>query len=257
MSRSAYEEQTPEDALHDIRIIGRNGAALDGGVHNGLTEKTMQRNGLPHVLYNTLIYLRNVNRFEVSGLKLSNLRYWGVTFAYCSCGSVRELCFDAANDVPNQDGIDCRVGCHDIVAENIGGRTGDDCFAATALLWDRQITGLSPDIHHITVRNFRVECTGGHGLIRLLNQDGIRLHDILIENIYDTAIDSGGPSCIAAVRIGDKSYSKERLAVKGETYGITVKNVRTASSVGIKTGSDCVTELYAEDIRVLMKKGIE
>ena len=63
--------------------------------------------------------------------------------------------------------------------------------------------------------------------VRLLNQGGVPLHDILIDGVEDVGRSSehmhGGG--IYAVRIGDTHLYGERHATKEETYNITVKNV--------------------------------
>jgi hypothetical protein len=62
--------------------------------------------------------------------------------------------------------------------------------------------------------------------VRLLNQGDIKLHDILVDGVYDTSnespyMDKG----FYAVRIGDTRMYGTRHATEDETYNITVKNV--------------------------------
>ena len=85
--------------------------------------------------------------------------------------------------------------------------------------------GLPTDLCNVEIRNIRTAayCTN----VRLLNQGDIRLHDILIDGVYDmsresTHMDKG----LYAVRIGDTHLYGRRHATEDETYNITVKNVR-------------------------------
>ena len=71
------------------------------------------------------------------------------------------------------------------------------------------------------IRNIRTAafCTN----VRLLNQGDIKLHDIVIDGVYDMGresvhMDSG----IFAVRIGDTRLYGPRHSTEDETYNITV-----------------------------------
>ena len=247
ISRGAWEiDPAP---LSDISIAGINGAALDGGTEdNGLHERTAFTDGRPAVLHNTFLLLRHVSGFRVGGLRLMNPRYWCMTFYYCWDGVISDLAFEAADNVPNQDGIDLRAGCHDILIENLTGSTGDDTVALTALgsVNDGKfaVARLPRDIHHVVIRNVSAEVTGGHGIIRLLCHDNVRIHDILVENIYDRSIDSGGKICQAAVRIGDVNYFTVKRAEPGDIARVTVRGVRSCAReiVKIAGGIDGYTE---------------
>jgi hypothetical protein len=210
-----HEEQS------DIHIIGIGEAILDGGNHNGLVQRTSEKDGFPHVVQNTTILFRNVRNFSVKGIHITNPRWWGMTFVYSRNGTISDIEFSAYNNVPNQDGIDLRVGCNNIAIENIRGFTGDDSVALTALTGRLEsmmnVCGKESDIHDITISNIFTEVTGGHHIIRLLNHDGNRLYDISISNIFDKTIDTGGVRARAALKIGDKNYSTARMAQVGET----------------------------------------
>ena len=72
-------------------------------------------------------------------------------------------------------------------------------------------------------------------MVRLLNQGGTKLHDILIDGVYDRS--ETCPHCIRtfnAVRIGDNHMYGSRHATEDETYNITVRNVYSAGVNGVK-----------------------
>ena len=244
------EGSTPDGADRNISLIGRGRAVLDGGKYNGLSEKTQLQNGLPPIWKNNLLLFTNVDGFRVSGIACRNQRWWALSFVYCRNGYIGNIDF-CANDtavdengneyhglkrdrynevlVKNADGIDLRQGCRHIVIENITGFTEDDSVALTALDGRLERTfaveGLPTDLCDVEIRNIRTAayCTN----VRLLNQGEIRLHDIMIDGVYDTSrespyMDKG----IYAVRIGDTRLYGQRHATEDETYNITVKNVR-------------------------------
>ncbi len=240
ISEGAWDAQPSE--VQDIALIGRNGAMLDGGSFNGLTERTADREGRPSILHNTFILLRYVRGFRLEGLCFQSPRYWNVTLYYCAEGSIRDLTFDSANNAPNQDGIDLRRGCHNILIEDIRGSTGDDTVALTALwhpIEDRfAVDGLSPHVHDIIIRRIRTEVTGHHGIIRLLCHDGIRMQHIEIEDIYDCLMDTGHGVNLAAVRLGDANYWTQSPAKVGDMDHIRIRGVVSHAPTMVKVAVD-------------------
>ena len=238
----------------NISVIGRGRAILDGGKYNGLSEKNASKDGMPPIWKNNLLLFTNVEGFKVSDISCRNQRWWALNFVYCAHGYLGNIDF-CANDtafdengneyhglirskysevlVKNADGIDLRQGCHDIVIENITGFTEDDSIALTGLNGRVEkafsVPELPSDICNVEIRNIRTAafCTN----VRLLNQGDIKLHDILIDGVYDM-----GPECPYmdegryAVRVGDVHMYGTRHATEDETYNITIRNVRGAQT---------------------------
>ena len=132
--------------------------------------------------------------------------------------------------VKNADGIDLRQGCHDILIENITGFTEDDSIAITALNGQLEQTfavkGLASDICNVKIKNIKTAafCTN----VRLLNQGGIKLHDIELDGVFDEAEDCPHlTKGLYTVRIGDTHLYGERHANADETYNISIKNVKS------------------------------
>ncbi|MBR3967394.1 MAG: hypothetical protein IKJ91_10020 [Clostridia bacterium] len=240
---------TVDGTDRNINLIGRGTAILDGGKYNGLSEKNHSKDGLPPIWKNNLLLFTNVEGFKVSDISCRNQRWWALNFIYCSNGYLGNIDF-CANDtgidengneyhglkrakynevlVKNADGIDLRQGCHDILIENITGFTEDDSVALTALNCEMEqifsVRGLPSDLCNVEIRNIRTAayCTN----VRLLNQGDIKLHDIMIDGVYDMSSDSPYmDKGLYAVRIGDTQLYGTRHATDDETYNITVKNV--------------------------------
>ncbi len=256
ISEGAWDPEP--DEVRDISLIGKNGAVLDGGAFNGLTERTAGREGRPSVLHNTFILLRRVRGFRLEGLHFQSPRYWNMTFYHCSEGVIREITFDSANNAPNQDGIDLRRGCHNILIEDIRGSTGDDTVALTALWHPTEdcfaVDGLSPDVHDIIIRRIRTEVTGHHGIIRLLCHDGIRMQHIEIEEIYDCLMDTGHGVNIAAVRLGDANYWTQSPAKVGDLDHIRIRGVVSHAPTVVKVAVE-IPDLVMTDICRQTTKG--
>ena len=232
------ESLTPEGEQHDIHIIGRGRALLDGGVHNGLTEATEQKNGLPDVINNNLILLHNVNHYSLENFSCLDQRYWAINQIFCRNGRISDVRFDVEHYVRNQDGIDLRIGCSDIVIERISGKTGDDVVALTALPMGSEadfcVEGRRPDIHDVTIRS--VHANTRSTLTALRCCDGAALYRIRIEDIRDT----GSPWVPwGVVRLGENNYFKE---TPGAMHEITVRDVhslRRGTVFAAGTLTDC------------------
>jgi len=178
-----------EDRMHDIHIRGEGNAVLDGGKPTVLNEETQQDLGIP-VRLNTPIFFMNVEEFSVENIKILHQRYWGMRFQFCARGIVRNIFFDICRDRRNQDGINLRNGCHDILIENISGQTGDDMIALSAIdsntvpgsifeKYDLIVKNHAWDIHDVTIRNISGAAIA-HPLIAMRNHNGAKLYNIHI-----------------------------------------------------------------------------
>lgn len=210
---------------HDIHIQGRNGATLDGGNYNGLSEWNYASSPY-HISVNNLILFANVTNFSISGIRVVAQRWWALNFVNCVQGHLSHIHFEADDTrllpdgtrvhgltwedyestyIKNADGIDLRCGCHDILIEDITGFTEDDTIALTALHGStekRYAAGEVYDgIHHVTIR--RVQAQAFCTIVRLLNQGGTRMHHITIEDVTDTADGTHMTHGLHAVRVGD------------------------------------------------------
>ena len=218
---------TPEGRLEEIRILGSGNAVLDGGEGNDLREWTSGKDGRPNIRFNNLILLANVDNYELAGFSCVNLRWWAINQIGCTHGYLHDLHFFNGTHIPNQDGINLRVGCSFIRIENITGRTGDDMVALTALpLWtdgDLLTAGYAPDIHDIEIRH--IHGSTMQTLVAMRNNDGAKIYNVHIEDVEDT----GEYTPWGVLRIGENNYYRKRLSVLGETYGIRAEKIRSKS----------------------------
>lgn len=243
-SANAYTEKgrTLAGELHDIRIIGIGNAILDGGNPNDLSEATSCKDGRPPVIFNTPILMINVRNFEIGGFTVKDHRYWGLCFNFCSFGRIHGIRFLAHAKCNNEDGINIRNGCHDIVITDISGQTNDDMLAFSAIdprdastnKWSRDVADGDPDIHAITVRDI-FGAAANHPFMSIRNHDGIRVYDINISRISDAdyfepMVSGEKPGRYAMIRLGQNLYWHNRRSELGETSGITIRDVTCSFS---------------------------
>lgn len=238
----------------NITIEGRGTAILDGGNYNGLGERNSGKDGMPNISVNNTLLFANVDGFKISGLSFRYQRWWAMNFLFCSHGKIRDIDFfsnpiiidengnevigfqNTMNQEPhlvkNGDGIDLRVGCHDIIIENITGFCEDDTIAFTGLPCDRgtqkmfAVEGACTDMYNLIVRN--VNACSYCAIVRLLNQGGVKLFNVLVDGVFDSSreceyMDRG----MYGVRIGDTQMYGSRHSTEEECFNITVRNVFT------------------------------
>lgn len=258
----------------NVIIRGIGNAILDGGNHNGLTQRNSNKDGLPHVEKNNLIRLHNLSGFRLENLTLANQRWWAVNLLWCECGVISNITINCGNNAHNQDGIDLRAGCNNIVIENVFGAAGDDVVALTGFYNSREsdkyaVSGKSRDIHDVTVRNVvasSAECT----LVGMRCQDGVKLYNITVDSIYDTmssamaAIEN--PSYVfnfdnnsyptpkspySVIRIGQDGYVNKYPCAPGDVHSIHVTNIHARCNAAVLINVDIENSyfgnIYAEN----------
>jgi hypothetical protein len=160
----------------------------------------------------------------------------------------------------NQDGIDLRIGCHDIQIMNITGETCDDIVALTALGDHGNVRfediyrchHLSPDIYNVTIQNITGFCNHC-ALIRLLCHFRNKVYNITIDKIVDASpanapiVVNDGQRTATCVKIGEFGYHKgnvEALCQLGELRNISISNVYSSAYAAI------VTNVAVKDLTV-------
>ncbi|MBQ2876149.1 MAG: hypothetical protein IJE25_03990 [Clostridia bacterium] len=266
-ARFGVEWWRSETRQHDIQIIGVGNALLDGGNHNGVFEsnfniydddgkfiKKTEYMGFTGIYINRGIQFRNVERVTVRGLRFINQRYWAMSFEYCSFGHVADITFEAMANVPNQDGIDIRVGCHNFLIENIAGLVGDDTVAITNFGVDGDYD-MDPDIHDIIIKNIRTYQTSACDAIRILNRGGFKIYNVEISNVVDISPAFGERRALAAIRIGDLNDYPARLNLLGETRNIVVRDVITRARFGVYVANSLADATF-DNIMMVSDGGI-
>ena len=216
------------------------------------------------------ILLAFVEHFRIENIAMHDSHAWAISLERCAHGTLRDLDFASSGfktidgtrqTILNQDGIDLRMGCHDILIENITGYTGDDLVALTAIpradsaaggTESTMVSGSQDrgqgldDIRHVILRNIKGYCRGGHHIVRLLNTSGVRLHDILLDGLIDTS--PADVRCRAAVKIGDHGYGGG-IAPLGDTYRIMIHHVTSKSTHTVLIGGSLSDSILSNIIR--------
>lgn len=254
------ERKTLEQEQQDIIIRGLGNAVIDGGESNGLTEHNSRKNGLPSIDHNNMIFLHNLRNFRLEDFTLLHQRHWAINLCCVEEGRLSGLNIVCANDRQNQDGVDLRFGCNNIVIENMIGQSGDDFIALTAFMSEWAINqyaveGKSLDIHDVIIRNIKATATEC-AVIALRNQDGIKIYNITIDTVHDVmtsadAVQEGSfvfgfefnrytqPRCpYALIRIGQDAWIRNVPCGPGDVHSIHVNNIHARCNSAIMLNMD-------------------
>ena len=226
----------------NIHVLGKGAAVIEGG-------QPCENSGAP------LLYFHNVREFSVEGFRVAEPRDCGLCFLYCTYGKVAYLDFDAKGDLSNRDGIVLRRGCFNMTVEDITGYIGNHVVALTALADEKldvpySVMGHSVDVRNIIIKNIKATSCSGNSIVKLFNQDGSVLYNILVESICDISDTNSEKQLFCAVRIGDTGVVPQvREALHGETKNITVRNVFTHARYGVAISNTLFNSLI-ENIHV-------
>lgn len=175
------------------------------------------------------ILFANAQNFNIENLKIVCSHAWAISLEACSYGTIKQIDFCAnmskeidgmLHNIENQDGIDIRNGCHDIIISDITGETGDDVIALTAIAnnnvsykggslrsthvmhndWSRR----DKNIHDIIIRNV-VARSSLCAVLRLLPAN-TRIYNIIVDGIIDLA--DGTTNATLLLGEGDLAYGK-------------------------------------------------
>lgn len=279
-------DTTVKGQQDNIRIVGKGNAVIDGGEPNGLSEFTSMKDGNPHISKNNPILLHNIRGLVIDNITIKNQRWWGINLLYVEKAVLSNINIDAQNNMRNQDGIDLRVGCHDIVIENIWGQSGDDLIALSALgTGERELYGVEgkdSDIHDVIIRNV-VGTSADCAVVAIRNSDGNKIYNVTLDNIHDSlnGVQNKNPengnifynhedeykrvgskSPYAMIRIGQHAFFSERVNKPGEIYGIRVNNIyarcNKAIMINVSLQDSYFSNIYgAEDVTHLISASSE
>ncbi len=237
---------------------------------------------------NVGVLFARVSNFSVSNLKIVESHGWGMSFEDCAHGYIDKICFDArmareidgmVHNIENQDGVNLRNGCHDIVISNITGTTGDDLIALTAIAMDGPIRPCGAlrtthvmhndwsrrerDIHDVIIRNVRGYSAGGCGVIRLLPAQ-TNIYNIVIDGVIDTSDDDLTKRWGPMLDLGDGGEYGENT--EDSLRYITISNIICRSNnqaihVGGFLADSIISNVINKNpncpcIKVLRKKGL-
>lgn len=184
-----------------------------------------------------MVKLHNVRNFTVEGFRVEGSSSNAIGLMYCAYGKTCNIDFAGACTAEDQNGIQLRRGCHDVTVENITGVVAGDVISLAAEANPERdvaahVMGLVIDVRNIIVKNIKATCCGH--LVKLFNQDGVLLYNILIESVSDTSADYSENRPFSAVMIGDPAAKpNDRAALPGETKTITVRNLFTHARYGV------------------------
>ncbi len=232
----------------EIRIIGRNGAHLDGNAGGQSHAVWGYRNNESYRYFG--IYLCRVEGFEISNLKIGPTAAWAIAPQASGNGLLSEIEFAQDGATTNQDGITSGRGLFNTTIRNLTGATHDDTIdiastdqskfcpatqynrydpdtgAPIGTIIESGANDVVTDCYNVLVENVTTSHTNGTKCVKLVAGNGRTVRDILIRDI--TSLSDG-----YAIEI-EGDWATVRPTVD-EMKDITIDGVRTGNSRGVLT----------------------
>ncbi|MBE6612747.1 MAG: hypothetical protein E7632_09670 [Ruminococcaceae bacterium] len=217
------------------------------------------------------VLFANAENFSISGLRLVRTHGWGISMEACSHGYVSKIDFDSHMygnvdgmdmNMENQDGVNLRNGCHDIIVSDITGQTGDDVVALTAIanpnyepggslrnthVMHNDWTKRERDIHDVIIRNVVAHSYHCYE-VRLLPSNA-SVYNIVIDGVIDTAPTLDHESH-GTILLGDSSYGdfSKMEKMMNDLRNITISNCICGNlSKSSNEGKAIMLEGYLKD----------
>ncbi len=158
------------------------------------------------------ILMANVHHLSIENIRIVEQHAWAISLENCSFANLNHIEFKACmtriidgaeHNVENQDGINLRNGCHDVIISDIMGTTGDDVIALTCIascyhphkggglhsthVMSNDYTNREKGIYNVIVRNILASPAGGCCMVRLLATNGAEIRNVVIDGIVDTS----------------------------------------------------------------------
>ena len=201
------------------------------------------------------ILMANVSHFSIENIRLVEPHAWGISLEACSFGNISRIDFSAQmkrtidgidQNIENQDGIDLRNGCHDIIVSDITGSTGDDTVALTAIaqsdppcpggcvntthVMHNDFTRRDKGIHNVIIRNIFACPAGGQFHLRLLATCGATIRNVLVDGLVDSSPDDFHVWGSILIGEGGDGYGP---AADDAISDVSISNVITNAQAGI------------------------
>ena len=201
------------------------------------------------------ILFANVEDFSIENVRIVESHGWGISLEACAFGRIKKIDFDACmskmidgmrQNMENQDGIDVRNGCHDIIISDITGHSGDDLIALTAIANDNIRLGgelksthvmhsdwskRDKNIHNIFIRNVKGYSNLCY-IIRLLPAN-TKIWNVVIDGVIDTSSDD--LKNFGCIMLGTADIGYGENSVDG-MKNIAISNVASNSREAIIVG---------------------
>lgn len=212
-----------------------------------------------------IAYSENV---EVYGLSFVNTHCWAISFERSKYLIVKNLKFNLLRDkvisglgtvsCKNLDGIDFRLGCNNIVVEDIYGFTDDDTVACTLIGNGTRSAGVygvmevsgeiynssTDDIFNVYINNIKSGTRENN--VRLLNTSNTKMYNCVVKNVTD--INSSQIQQGVTVTLGNSSPIYGGTSPLGNFNNISIENIVNRFAQHAIRLNNVISESYFKNI---------
>lgn len=235
----AYENIFFAKDASNITITGVGNAVLDGGLPNGLVEKSAGKYGFGPIYDNAMLRFVSVDNLTVEHFRVKQSRWYAMYFEGCTNLDVGNIDFSTYTVVADQGGMYLRSGCRDARIHEITGVVSGDLISLAAKGCDT--TG--EEIRKVEICEIKAD-PRRYALFNICNHDGHRIHNVSIDAVMDVSLAEQKMSPPGAVLIGSTEGYYVRRAREGELSNVTVRDLCTRAVKAIVFGG------FSEQVKV-------
>ncbi len=222
------------------------------------------------------ILMANADHLSIENLCIIEQHAWAISLESCSHAKISHIEFQACmtrnidgidQNNENQDGINLRAGCHDVIISDITGTTGDDVIALTATCSARQrrpggslrsthvmsndFSRRGKDIRNVIIRNVLAYPAGGCLMLRLLALDGAEIRNVTVDGLVDASPDDFHTrNCIQIGEgvVGETVYgTPSECSVFNVTFSNIISNAKQVFDVAAGLQNAAVSNVIIRD----------
>ncbi|MBO4303882.1 MAG: hypothetical protein J6A21_04800 [Lentisphaeria bacterium] len=209
------------------------------------------------------ILMANVDHLSIENLRIVEPHAWAISLESCSHANIHHIEFQACmtrridgldQNNENQDGINLRTGCHDVILSDITGTTGDDVIALTAIcspkrrrpggslkstqVMSNDYTRRGKDIYNVVIRNVLACPAGGCLMLRFLALDGAEIRNVTVDGLVDTSPDDFHTH--TGIQIGEGAVGETGYGTQSEcsVFHVAFSNILSNAkrAIGVAAG---------------------
>ena len=226
------------------------------------------------------ILMANVHHLTIEGIRMVEPHAWAISLEACSHANIHHIEFQACmtriidgaeHNIENQDGINLRNGCHDVIISDITGTTGDDVIAMTAIasryrvneggqlhqmhIMHNDYTRREKGIRNVIIRNVLAYPAGGCGIIRFLATDGAEIRNVTLDGIVDASPDEFHAREVVLVGerpgiIGEPDHpygDQPEVSISNITISNVISNCRSGVRIPGGLRDSCISNVISRN----------
>lgn len=219
----SYDNAFDIENASDITLVGVGNSVIDGGIHNGLTERNSQKFGMD-IRKNASFYICESEKITIEGIHIKNSRWNSLYFSDVKDVKVKNITFTVHPLTPDLGGAVITGKSSGLLFENINGIVGDELIIVAEN--ENKFYSVNEDdiTENLTIRNISVNVSR-RSVLRLICHDGRKIKDVVVDSVLDPSLPEEKKLPWSAVSIGSYNGAINRSCTTEELSNILIRDV--------------------------------